>query len=90
MDADGWEKVGFMDQNSRVTWAQEYRLTDSISVEDGGSDVIPAATLFSYLAPKRAEYIASIAKQKELEEAAQAALAAEDQASAEVKSAETA
>ncbi len=90
MDADGWEKVGFMDQNSRVTWAQEYRLTDSISVEDGGSDVIPAATLFSYLAPKRAEYIASIAKQKELEETAQAALAAEQQASAEVKSAETA
>ena len=90
MDADGWEKVGFMDQNSRVTWAQEYRLTDSISVEDGGRDVIPAATLFSYLSPKRAEYIASIAKQKELEEVAQAALAAEDQASAEVKSAETA
>lgn len=90
MDADGWEKVGFMDQNSRVTWAQEYRLTDSISVEDDGSDVIPAATLFSYLSPKRAEYIASIARQKELEEAAQAALAAEEQASAEVKSAETA
>lgn len=90
MDADGWEKVGFMDQNSRVTWAQEYRLTDSISVEDGGSDVIPAATLFGYLSPKRAEYIASIAKQKELEETAQAALAAEDLASAEAKSAETA
>ncbi|KPW51164.1 hypothetical protein ALO95_200423 [Pseudomonas syringae pv. antirrhini] len=88
MDADGWEKVGFMDQNSRVTWAQEYRLTDSISVEDGGSDVIPAATLFGYLSPKRAEYIASIAKQKELEETAQAALAAEDLASAEAKSAE--
>lgn len=90
MDADGWEKVGFMDQNSRVTWAQEYRLTDSISVEDGGSDVFPAATLFGYLSPKRAEYIASIAKQKELEETAQAALAAKDLASAEAKSAETA
>lgn len=89
-EADGWEKVGFMDQNMRVTWAQEYRLTDSISVEDGGNDVIPAASLFSYLAPKRAEYIASIAKQKELEEAAKATLAIEAQDSVEAKIAETA
>ena len=74
VDADGWEKVGFMDHNSRVTWAQEYRLTDSISVEDGGNDVIPAATLFQYLSPKRSEYIDSIAKQKILEEKARAAL----------------
>ncbi len=87
-----------MDQNSRVTWAQEYRLTDSISVEDDGHDAIPAATLFQYLSPKRSEYIASISRQKilekeakvALEEADKTALAAEEKSSVEAESAKIA
>ena len=67
LDAAGWEKVGFMDQNSRVTWAHEYRLTDSVSVEDNGTDIFSAAHLYSYLAHKRDEYITSIERQKQIE-----------------------
>ncbi len=57
----GWEDTGFIVENGTKTiWARSYRLTDNISVEDQGEDVLDAKALYEKISENRARYLKPI------------------------------
>ncbi|MDU8455904.1 MULTISPECIES: hypothetical protein [Pseudomonas syringae group] len=58
-----WDDTGFItDKSGRIVWAESFRLSDLISVDDLGEDIIPGEHLFRKINENRARYLAPIIK----------------------------
>lgn len=61
-DASTFTNVGFQTENG-ICWADKYRLTDNISVDDEGKHILSATHLFMHLNGKRDGILAPIKKE---------------------------
>lgn len=69
-----WERTGFaVEGTNSIVWASKYRLTQSISLDDGNSDIFGAEDLYKYLLANRDVYLEPIRKdERQQQEAANA------------------
>lgn len=62
-EAGTWENTGFtVEGSSRIVWASKYRLSENISVEDRGEEILTANSLYNRILVDRDRYLDPIRK----------------------------